>query len=91
MARVNISKSARAIDRDEFFIFQETPVGALNGSNTSFTLAYDPNLDASLEVFINGQVQVLTSDYSLSGTTLTTVRAWRSGTVLRVSYYRKPA
>ena len=56
MARTNISKSARAIDRDEFFVFQEPPTGALDSSNKSFTLAYDPNLDASFEVFINGQI-----------------------------------
>ena len=90
MARTGVSPSAQAIDLDAFFVFQETPVVAINGSNKTFTLAYDPNLDASLEVFINGQRQTLTTDYSLSADTLTLVRAWRTGTELRVNYHRKP-
>lgn len=90
MARTGISPSAQAIDSDEFFVKGETPIGAINGSNKTFTLAYNPNLDASLEVFVNGQKQKLTTDYTLSGDTLTMVAAWRIGTIIEVNYHRKP-
>lgn len=90
MARTSISPSAQAIDKDEFFILGEIPVGAINGSNTIFTLAYNPNTDETLEVFVNGQKQRLTTDYSLSGDTLTLVSAPPTTSILEVNYHRKP-
>ena len=90
MARVNVSDVVTAIEDDTFFVKGETPVGAINGSNKTFTLAYNPNTDDTLEVFVNGQKQKLTTDYTLSGDTLTMVAAWRTGTVLEVNYHRKP-
>ncbi len=90
MARRTVSPSAEAIDNDVFFIEGEIPVGAINGVNKTFTLAYNPNPDSSLEVFVNGQKQKLGLDYSLSGDTLTMTYAWEAGTVIEVNYHRKP-
>jgi hypothetical protein len=54
-----------------------------NGSNTQFTLA---QTTTSLEtfVFLNGVAQIPTTDYSISGTTLTFVVAPSNGDVIEV-------
>jgi len=64
----------------------ETPTGSINGSNKTFTLAYTPNPTTSLKVFRNGIRQELTTHYTLSGKTLTTVAALPTGTNLKVEY-----
>lgn len=49
-------------------VIDEVPAGLINGSNATFTTAY--NFDpATLEVFLNGLKQKVTDDYSTSGTT----------------------
>lgn len=90
MARVSVSPSAQAIDKDEFFISQETPTGSINGSNKAFTLAYTPLPATSLRVYFNGQRQTLTSDYTLSGDALTLIVAIPTGTDLKVDYHKRP-
>lgn len=90
MARVNVYPSAQAIDNDEFFV-KEVPTGAVNGSNKTYTLDYDPTPDADVVVYIQGQKQILTTpDYSISGTTLTTTIAWPTGAIIEVHYHRRP-
>ena len=49
----------------------EIPVGAVNGSNTVFTLASPPSPAASLLLFRNGLRMEPGQDYSLSGSTIT--------------------
>ena len=51
------------------YVEDETPVGSLNGSNTSFTIANTPNV-GSFQLFLNGLRQ-RTSMFSQSGTLLT--------------------
>ncbi len=80
----------QAINDGTYFHYQETPTGLINDSNTSFTLAGNPNPDASLEVYLNGQVLTLTLDYTLSGVTLTMVNAPMTDSVLRVTYVVSP-
>lgn len=60
------------------FVDSETPTGSINSSNTSFTLANTP-VSGSLKVYLNGLRLKLTTDYSLSGTTLTMVIAPTGG------------
>ena len=48
----------------------ETPAGTLNGTNVTFTLGFTP-ATGSLFLFLNGVEQVLTTDYTRSGTTIT--------------------
>lgn len=49
----------------------EVPSGTINSSNVTFTLAHAPNPATSLHLFKNGLRQLLTTDYSLSGLTIT--------------------
>ncbi len=74
-------------------VFQdaETPGGAVNGSNTSFTLANTPGFPASLKIFKNGLLQASGIDYTLSGTnvTFTSNSTPKTGDIL-LAYYRLP-
>jgi hypothetical protein len=49
------------------FIDAEVPAGAVNGTNTQFTLANVPNPSTSLALFRNGLLQRQGGDYTLSG------------------------
>jgi hypothetical protein len=53
------------------FIDGETPGGAINGSNKSFTLANSPSPATSLDLYRNGLVQSVGVDYTISGNTIT--------------------
>jgi hypothetical protein len=67
------------------FIVRETPTGAVDGSNATFTLAHTP-VAGTEEVFLNGLLQTVTNDYTISGATITFVIAPLSGDILRVCY-----
>lgn len=69
------------------FIKREIPSGAVNGVNTTFTLANTP-LAGKEEVFFNGVLQDVGAgnDYTISGNTITMVIAPETGTKIRVSY-----
>lgn len=64
----------------------ETPSGAINGSNTVFTLANVPSPASSLKVYLNGARQRITEDYTLSGGTITFTIAPLTGSILLVDY-----
>jgi hypothetical protein len=49
------------------FVKNETPAGAINGSNATFTSAFD-FVPESVEVFINGICQRPIVDFNTSGT-----------------------
>ena len=69
------------------FAENETPSGAINGSNTVFTLANTPNPASSLQVFLNGVYQTPGGeDYTLSTNTITFVTAPPSGSIIRAFY-----
>ena len=53
------------------FIDGETPMGTLDGSNTTFTLANTPIPSTSVAIFRNGLLLQQGTDYTLSSTTLT--------------------
>jgi hypothetical protein len=53
------------------FVDGETPAGAVDGSNTAFTLATAPSPATSLQVFRNGLLMRSGLDYSATGTTIT--------------------
>lgn len=53
------------------FIYNETPSGAIDGSNAVFTLTNPPAPVSSLELYLNGQFQTQGYDYTLSGSTIT--------------------
>ena len=60
MARTHSSNIVQAIEDGTFFVEDETPVGSINGSNKTFTLADSPNPTDSLEVHLNGVTLTLT-------------------------------
>ena len=67
------------------FVHDETPTGAVNGSNTSFTLANSP-VAGTLILYEGGKRLLLTTDFTLSGSTITTTYAPPSGSYLRADY-----
>lgn len=71
------------------FADNETPSGALNGSNQTFTLAHTPNPASSLQFSLNGDLQLSSVDYTLSGSTITLLIATPNtsqGDWIRASY-----
>jgi len=70
------------------FTDNETPGGAINGTNLGFTLASAPSPAASLRLFRNGLL-LTAGDYTLSGSTITFTSATtpRMGDSL-AAYYR---
>jgi hypothetical protein len=48
------------------WVHDETPSGAINGSNATFTTAFE-FLPATVEVYLNGIRQRLVDDFTLSG------------------------
>lgn len=50
-------------------VLNEVPSGALNGSNATFTSAFN-FVPESVEVFINGLKQTIINDYNTSGNTI---------------------
>lgn len=71
------------------FADREVPTGTINGSNTVFTLAHTPTA-GSEHVYLNGLLQTITTDYTITGATITFTTAPQVGsdftTVLVVSY-----
>lgn len=58
----------------------ETPSGAINGSNVTFTLAHTPSPALSLQLFKNGQLlSPVGVDYTLVGLTITLNAAPQTG------------
>ena len=68
---------------------QEVPSGTVNGSNTNFTLSQTPYSAKAVIVFLDGIVQTFTTDWSISGTTLTFVTAPAAGQKPYVWFLRK--
>lgn len=72
----------------DYRINQETPTGAVNGSNASFTTARG-YISGSLEVYINGLLQAPTTnvtEVSPTAGTFTVDTAPLTGAIVRVSY-----
>ncbi len=69
-------------------VVQDTATG--NGSTTVFTLSSAPVCNLAV-VTVNGLVQTKTTDYSISGTTLTFVSAPANSSAIQVYYGSPPA
>ncbi len=69
------------------FSDNETPTGAVNSSNAIFTLAHTPTPAASLQFFVNGQLQTAVGvDYTLLTATVTLNIPPPTGSILRCWY-----
>jgi hypothetical protein len=71
------------------YVPNETPGGAINGTNTTFTLANTPQV-GSLCLYWNGQIQEpgAGNDYTISGSTITMLFTPLSGDKLRAYYFK---
>ena len=67
-------------------IIQDT--GSGNSSTTAFTLSFAPPTSTGVQVFLDGALQALTTDYTISSTTLTFTTAPATGQSIRVVYSR---
>lgn len=67
----NSSSSPSAGSSTPGFIDNEVPQGTIDGTNAVFLLTNGPNPAASLNVFLNGILQVSGIDYSLSSNKIT--------------------
>jgi hypothetical protein len=65
---------------------EETPAGTQNSTNVTFTLSFTPAPIASLELKLNGVFQVPTTDFTISGATITFVTAPRSYDKMTATY-----
>lgn len=54
---------------------KEVPAGAVNNSNTAFTLSQTPVSNATVSLFKNGRILVLGTDYTIVGTAITMTTA----------------
>ena len=66
-------------------VYNETPSGLVNGVNVDFDIAAAPVVD-SARVYLNGVRQVLTTNYSIVGFTITFVVAPFTGDLIKVDY-----
>ena len=60
--------------------------GDIDGINLTFVLPYTPNPTASLLLTMNGSVQTVTEDYTLSGATVSFIVAPPTGSILRAFF-----
>jgi len=71
------------------FVDEETPSGLINGSNTTYTLAFTPTV-GSVKLFLNGirQRPGAGNDFTISGSTITYLSAPLTGDTLVADYRR---
>jgi len=79
--------TTQAIDGGAYFVYNAVVTGTVNGSNVTFTLPSTPNPSGSVVLTLQGQVLVETTDYSISGNTITMISAPPTGTVLKCPFY----
>lgn len=80
----------QSITTGQYFFFNETPSGTVGGGNKTFTLLHSPNPAQSLELAINGIKQTYTTDYSVTGSTITMANAPMEGDIIKCNYTVSP-
>ena len=70
------------------FVDEEVPSGAINGSNTAFTLSFAPVASTAVKAYLNGLrlKYGAGADFTVSGTALTMVTVPSTGDTLVVEY-----
>jgi len=83
-----VAKSSTEAAWQQAWIFNETPAGALNGSNKTFTLTASPINGTDLMLYLNGLFMASGSsdDYTLTGSIINFEDAPISGDVIRANY-----
>ena len=91
MARTGRTNIVQNMVDGTFFVYNEVPTGTVNGSNTTFTLAFTPAPADELRVLVNGQrLKAGGEDFTLSGDTLTMNTAPPTNSILMVDYHVSP-
>ena len=49
------------------YVDAQIPIGLINGTNTTFTVAFPPNPPTSLHLYLNGLRQNAPADFTLNG------------------------
>lgn len=65
----------------------ETPSGTIDNSNTTFTITTKPKTNSQM-LFVNGQYQRLTEDYTISGKTITMQWVIPTDSTIEIWYVR---
>ena len=89
MANTGVVTAAADILKEADVVTRQTPTGAINSSNVTYTLANTPIVGTE-QVFLNGILQEAGSgdDYQISGATITYETAPVTGDILRVNYLK---
>ena len=66
--------------------WMEVPIGDINDINTNYTLLYTPDPRNSLMLYINGILQSIDDDYTLTGNSVSIVYPPTSGSKIIVTY-----
>ena len=84
-----VSINPATVVRVEDIVKGETPGGAINGTNDTFTLASVPKV-GTVDVYVNGILQDAgaSNDYTIAGDTITMMYMLTAGDKLRVSYFK---
>lgn len=69
------------------FVVNETLGGTVNSSNTAFTIAFTPQT-SDIQIFRNGQLQVVGTDYTRVTTAVTWLYAPTTGDILKATYIK---
>jgi hypothetical protein len=88
-ASIGDTQLAVTYQKQANIVIRETPTGAINGINTTFTLANTP-IAGSEQVYLNGILQEpgAGNDYTIAGATITYLTAPPTNDRLRVSYLK---
>jgi hypothetical protein len=86
---VSLDTAQAAVNLASRWVIAEVPSGAINGSNTAFTIA-NAFVSGKLVVYLNGLRQEVGAgnDYTVSGTTITFLSAPLTGDKVHVDYIR---
>jgi hypothetical protein len=87
MSNTGVVTLASSVLKQTSFVNSEVPTGSVNGVNVTFTLANTP-VTGSVQVFLNGVRQKLTTDYTIATGTITFVTAPYTGDDVTVVYFK---
>jgi hypothetical protein len=84
----SLSTTANVLNSSKIFVNKETPSGPINGRNTAYVLAHEPT-PGSDHLYLNGLLieDGASTDYSISGSTITFSEPLPSGSKLSCTYY----
>jgi hypothetical protein len=69
------------------FVYGEVPSGSINSTNVTYTLANTPT-SGTVNVFLNGNRQTITTNYTISGSTITFTFPPQTGDVIAINYMK---